>query len=282
MAKDYGSLSSICGSRAYLAPEIYVREYYSYLGGRARKSYTAAVDIWSLGVVVYELTTFSLPKWDPSYVNGGLRWCEKVLEQFQKERENHTNEIDGLLREGMLVLSPFERASAATCLEHALRVDIDSAIDLSSFELDTPNTSRSAGPANLFNIQRAGDGDCGVDYEDDDGAETIRPRQCGFSDYADVSANADSVETERRAPTPQALPQQTPSRQGAHAANEMYGQPQAPTDSLLAQPLWSRSRSSTPVSSRTPLNAGHRTQKRQSVGSLRATRSRNRQRGQSM
>ncbi|PFH62653.1 hypothetical protein XA68_12524 [Ophiocordyceps unilateralis] len=70
MARDSYELSTICGSQLYLAPEIYLQWQAIQSSAQTRKKYSPAVDVWSLGVVVYELIC-SLPRRSSSIQKDG-------------------------------------------------------------------------------------------------------------------------------------------------------------------------------------------------------------------
>ena len=64
LANHTPDLRTFCGTAAYVAPEV-----------RKGFSYTPALDIWSLRVVVYEYV-YGLPKVDP---RKGQTWYEKLI-----------------------------------------------------------------------------------------------------------------------------------------------------------------------------------------------------------
>ncbi|ATY60595.1 kinase-like domain [Cordyceps militaris] len=98
LARDYDNLSTICGTRNYLAPEIYANDQYARNGGRDRQSYNASADIWSLGVVVLELEC-RLPQWQAKYGSLGTFWCEHILGTVNEHlRENPSELGEFLLR----------------------------------------------------------------------------------------------------------------------------------------------------------------------------------------
>ncbi|KAK0717155.1 kinase-like domain-containing protein [Lasiosphaeria miniovina] len=61
-SQDY--LNTLCGTRLYAAPEIF-----------RHQSYDSAVDIWSLGVVIFEYA-HQLPNFRGSQPFDGLRWTD--------------------------------------------------------------------------------------------------------------------------------------------------------------------------------------------------------------
>lgn len=115
LAQDSCELMTICGTPMYQAPEIYL-EWQRYCFGEERSSYNTAVDIWSLGVVVYELM-YDLPRYKSSYKNGGAAWCEKIVAEFQQDLQNWPNELGRFPLSSMLVISPDIRYTARECYE---------------------------------------------------------------------------------------------------------------------------------------------------------------------
>lgn len=119
MSKDYDDLSTICGTWGYIAPEIYGNKRYADGGGRERKNYGAAVDVWSLGVVVYELGC-RLPRWDEGCKSRGTHWCEKIITKFQQDFKKRPDDLKQLLLDAMVVMPPSSRGSARDCFDQAV------------------------------------------------------------------------------------------------------------------------------------------------------------------
>ena len=119
LSRDYDNMSTICGSWHYLAPEIYLNHQFMNEGGSGRVIYTAAVDVWSLGVVVYELLC-SLPKYKERYRGGGIAWCAKVIEKIKVDLKTRPDEVRQFLLDTMLIISPASRCSAQYCHRQAL------------------------------------------------------------------------------------------------------------------------------------------------------------------
>jgi len=82
-------------------------------------SYTAAVDVWSLGVTVYDLLC-SLPKYGERYRGGGTAWCEKVIEKIEVDLAARPDKLRQFLLDAMLTISPASRRSAQYCHCQAL------------------------------------------------------------------------------------------------------------------------------------------------------------------
>lgn len=95
-ASDY--LKTLCGTHTYLAPEIA-----RYCGSTSVQDvrYTNAVDIWSLGVVIFQYA-YDLPY--PG-MGEGLPWCEKIISALNDWDAD--NLID--LLSTMIVMDPKSR-----------------------------------------------------------------------------------------------------------------------------------------------------------------------------
>ncbi|KAL1855292.1 hypothetical protein VTK73DRAFT_8585 [Phialemonium thermophilum] len=119
LAKDYANMSTICGNWHHIAPEIYLNVQYKTTGGQGRVSYTEAVDIWSLGVVVYELQC-PLPKYREGYDLSGTKWAEKIVHKFEKDLAKGPNDLKRFLLRKMIVIEAEHRWSADACLAQAL------------------------------------------------------------------------------------------------------------------------------------------------------------------
>ncbi|KAI0008693.1 kinase-like domain-containing protein [Xylariaceae sp. FL0662B] len=103
LAKIGDSLQTDCGSETYCPPEIWL--------SRLQQTYTKAVDIWSLGVVILRFA-YALP---PPGSGKRMRWCHKVVEEV------NSRDSDGLvdLLQRMLVINAEARCSAADCYREA-------------------------------------------------------------------------------------------------------------------------------------------------------------------
>ena len=105
--KESDDLKTLCGTRRYLAPEVY-----------EGTTYTAAVDIWALGVVVLERFS-GLPD------NGaqGSAWCRQVARKLKDDRRNKPSHLNELLL-SMVAVDPGRRSSAHDCLNRALSLPL--------------------------------------------------------------------------------------------------------------------------------------------------------------
>ena len=112
--RESGNWKTICGTWKYAAPEILEKKKYLSSGGNKRLKYTAAVDIWSLGVVMFRLLC-GLPRYKTEYKDGGNLWCKKILKKLQDDLEESPNEVIQFLSTTMLVLQPELRGSAQAC-----------------------------------------------------------------------------------------------------------------------------------------------------------------------
>ncbi len=127
--------TTLCGTPRYLAPEVYDT---TLRGATAKdqQSYTAAVDIWSLGVVILGLL------WGGLHPNPQLPWCEGIVKKVADELETNLEPIRLFVASFMVPLNPAARASASTCYVVARQVFGDSinqgGIDLAAFACPDP------------------------------------------------------------------------------------------------------------------------------------------------
>ena len=111
LANDKPDLTTICGTRQYTAPEI-------YLGSK----YTTSVDLWSLGVIVLEYA-YELPESIglrgkhsislSTMAKSGLVWCQSIVDSAS---DWESDALVDLLTTGMLRMKPDKRLSADACL----------------------------------------------------------------------------------------------------------------------------------------------------------------------
>jgi len=103
LAKNDSILETFCGSNAYAAPEIW-----------EGRSYTTAVDIWSLGVIVLQYA-YCLPK--PTQKRKGSQWCRDIVKAANDGEDSDT--LIDLISTKMLTMNYQDRLSASDCLEQA-------------------------------------------------------------------------------------------------------------------------------------------------------------------
>ncbi|KAJ9624469.1 hypothetical protein H2203_005204 [Taxawa tesnikishii (nom. ined.)] len=106
LVKDMSALQTCCGTALYAAPEIW-----------KQSGYTSAVDIWSLGLVVFEFA-YGLPK----LKRGPFRardWCNRVVKAVE---DWDSDELVDCLSTHMLRLDPKRRSSADDCLKQAAEI----------------------------------------------------------------------------------------------------------------------------------------------------------------
>ena len=94
--------STICGSPAYIAPEMICNSNYNY-----------PVDVWSLGVVLYAISYGFLPFYDPN--------INTSMEKIVNEQPEFPNTVSFLLRDlisKMLEKDPAKRITLKGIMEH--------------------------------------------------------------------------------------------------------------------------------------------------------------------
>jgi len=102
LTKESHDLVTMCGTRRYLAPEVY---------GPA--AYTAAVDIWSLGVVVMERLVDL-----PDSRAAEREWCREIAKRLKDDFSHEPDGVKELLM-SMVVMDPERRSSAHDCYHRA-------------------------------------------------------------------------------------------------------------------------------------------------------------------
>jgi serine/threonine protein kinase len=113
LAKDPLHLQTLCGTKSYVAPEIWSGTRH---GPGPR--YTGTADIWSLRIIVSQYV-YRLP--DISQLSGyfeGSRWCELVIKEMEETEENG---LLNFLSSSMLKIDPDQRISAAECRKGAAK-----------------------------------------------------------------------------------------------------------------------------------------------------------------
>ncbi|CAG7721731.1 unnamed protein product [Allacma fusca] len=104
---DKTIMSTFCGTIGYCAPEVIMKE-----------SYTSAVDIWSLGVVLYILLCGYEPFWDETGEPGVTRKIVKGEYEFESP---YWDDISLAAREfviQMMTVDPLKRPTAKSALEN--------------------------------------------------------------------------------------------------------------------------------------------------------------------
>ena len=113
LSKASEDLKTLCGTPMYLPPEL--AKYHGSKSSRSRIQYSQAVDIWSLGVVIYQYV-YGLPR---QTSGSALAWCKRLVEHLN---DWESEELIDVLSE-MIVMDPRQRLSARPCLNRALLLD---------------------------------------------------------------------------------------------------------------------------------------------------------------
>ncbi|KAI1108504.1 kinase-like domain-containing protein [Nemania sp. NC0429] len=263
LSKDYTNMSTICGSRPYLAPEIYENERAA--GSGVRLSYTPVVDIWSLGVVAYELLC-DLPPYQNWYESHGTDWCNTVAESFQLDLQNKPSKLKRFLLETMIVISPDVRWPARECYDQLKCIcdaeDGISAVDdpraifpqqssaentstggipaHQTFELSFSSSSTES-PSQIEDVASLGDASRGEPGEDGSGSAGIR-RLRSRNPSPPSHLNQHSLSYAQTRPHPQAAvegEENSGAAQTSHVTNETFLA--AVTLQGLSQATWAHS-----------------------------------------
>ncbi|KAK0837771.1 hypothetical protein LTS02_017903 [Friedmanniomyces endolithicus] len=110
LSKASEELKTICGTPMYLPPEL--ARHHGSKSTRSRIQYSQAVDIWSLGVVIYQYV-YGLPQ---QTSGSALSWCKRLVGHLI---DWESEELIDVLSE-MIVMDPHQRLAARACLNRAL------------------------------------------------------------------------------------------------------------------------------------------------------------------
>ncbi|OAA41781.1 Protein kinase-like domain protein [Metarhizium rileyi] len=110
-----------CGTWLYAAPEILELKLIPSSSRQAERGYTAVVDIWSLGLVIFELLC-RLPLYETKYDSEGKAWGEVIVTKLRVHLRKTWSEMLQFLAEEMLVIEPEKRGSAKKCYNKAMRL----------------------------------------------------------------------------------------------------------------------------------------------------------------
>ncbi|KAF2758732.1 kinase-like protein [Pseudovirgaria hyperparasitica] len=119
LSKPSADLQSFCGTRLYMAPEVFCTHLQNRTKGTHAAKYSQLVDIWSVAVLLFELEHRSLPEWRSEYEYAGDHWGDIMVNRFKIHQRGHEKDRLHILIAQMLVVDPTKRPSARTCYELA-------------------------------------------------------------------------------------------------------------------------------------------------------------------
>lgn len=108
--------TTVCGFWRYLAPEIY-NEIDKRKAHHKKGSYTLAVDIWSLGVTVFECV-YDLPFQNTT----GVTWCQEIVKKLTRDLQRNQDDLKQFLWDTMVIMAPEQRQPAQYCHEQILLI----------------------------------------------------------------------------------------------------------------------------------------------------------------
>ncbi|KAK4243398.1 kinase-like domain-containing protein [Corynascus novoguineensis] len=114
ISREGADPTTICGTPQYLAPEVYI-EYDRRKAQYDKRSYTPAVDIWSLGVTVLECA-YDLP----SCSARGFHWCTEIVTKLARDLERDPDDLKQFLWDAMVIMKPELRETARYCYNEVL------------------------------------------------------------------------------------------------------------------------------------------------------------------
>ncbi|KAK3902092.1 CAMK family protein kinase [Staphylotrichum tortipilum] len=106
---DY--LKTHCGTLLYMAPEVF-----------KGRSYDTSVDIWSLGMVVYQYAQ-GLPSYDPQSFDGS-RWTKNIMQTIADQASTLHCPLLSFLSRAMLVKDRKDRDPAHRCFQAAQHLSV--------------------------------------------------------------------------------------------------------------------------------------------------------------
>ncbi|KAL8927683.1 MAG: hypothetical protein Q9172_001243 [Xanthocarpia lactea] len=109
LSKAADILKTCCGTLPWAAPEIYSKVADPV--GAAEDTYSVAIDIWSLGVVVASLEC-GLPEYEEEWERNAVAWIHAVQSHVSDNYDKQGSELLYLIIDSMLVEDPDERSSA--------------------------------------------------------------------------------------------------------------------------------------------------------------------------
>lgn len=119
LSKAADTLKTFCGTLLWAAPEIYLKAADPI--GAAKDTYSVAIDIWSLGVVVASLECGGLPVYEEESKTDAEAWTRAVKNHVIDKYNKQGCGLLLLLLDNMLIEDPDERSSADFVHDEALK-----------------------------------------------------------------------------------------------------------------------------------------------------------------
>ncbi|KAH6614517.1 protein kinase [Chaetomium sp. MPI-SDFR-AT-0129] len=107
--------TTMCGSWKYAAPEVFEEMDNRKTAHHDKRSYTIAVDIWSLGVTVLECA-YDLPCRKAT----GFAWCGEIVAKLRQDLKRSPDDLKQFLWDAMVILQPKMRRTAQDCYNQVL------------------------------------------------------------------------------------------------------------------------------------------------------------------
>jgi serine/threonine protein kinase len=154
-------LEAARGTECYAAPELWKR----LVHGGPREPYSPAVDIWSLGLSVYEIVyglldyrEFQNQAHLRDSTSSSMTWCEWIVHRLGEQYDEDPDDVKKILKESMLIICPEARDSARVCHEKVMALQ-----------------KKNSGPGAVTNKDRVGEQPVGCNDHQATGMKDMPP-----------------------------------------------------------------------------------------------------------